>query len=210
MDVSMFRPFKQDIYREIELIRSTNSPEAVNLTNFHTLMMPIYLKCMKPETVINGFRKAGIHPFNSDNVDWSKVTGIAKQQEAFHSKEGIVLDGHVEQSVQTVPAVTVHSRVQTASSGECRHHDLAIKNHCGYSVDDLIIDKDLLCAVKSRARTINSSTIVYTERDPATRLRIIHPSKTSWEDRHKPKVVKVPDDPDATKRNIRLKWSDVR
>ena len=148
MDVSMFRPFKQMMDEEIDTLRTLNGPDAISITNFHKVMMPIYLKCMKPDTVSNGFRKAGIHPFNSENVEWSEVTDIVKQ-EAFHSKEGVTLDGQVEECIQTVPALTVNSKVQTASSGECRHNDLALMNHCGRSVDDLIIDKDILCAVRA-------------------------------------------------------------
>ena len=165
MDVSPFRQFQQLMHEKINTLRILEGPESISITNFHEVMMPIYLMSMNPDTVTNAFMEAGIHPFKREN-------DADVKQEAFHSKEGVTLDGHVEHSIQTVPALTVHSKVQTASSGECRHNDLAIKNHCGYSVDDLIIDKDILCAVRARARTINSSTIVFTKRDPATRLTI--------------------------------------
>ena len=97
MDVSLFRPFQQMMVEKIDTLRTFNGPDAISITKFHKIMMPIYLRCMNPDTVSNGFRKAGIHPFKREN-------DADVKQEAFHSKEGVTLDGHVEHSIETVPA----------------------------------------------------------------------------------------------------------
>ena len=73
-DISCFRPFKLKMHQRIERLRLTLGVDAVTMHNFHQLMMPVYLECMKPDTVINGFRRAGIHPFDSDNLNWSKIS----------------------------------------------------------------------------------------------------------------------------------------
>ena len=97
MDVSLFRPFKQMMDEKIDTLRTLKGPDAISITNFHKVMMPIYLMCMNPDTVTNGFIEAGIHPFKREN-------DADVKQEAFHSKEVVTFDEHVQHSIETVAA----------------------------------------------------------------------------------------------------------
>ena len=90
MDVSPFRQFQQLMHEKINTLRILEGPESISITNFHEVMMPIYLMSMNPDTVTNAFMEAGIHPFKREN-------DADVKQEAF-------FDEHVQHSIQTVAA----------------------------------------------------------------------------------------------------------
>ena len=79
-----------DHLTEMRLVEGVDS---VSIYNFHKHMMPVYLACMKPSTIRNGFRKAGLFPFTHENIDWSKLEGKLRQEEAFHPDESIPVFG---------------------------------------------------------------------------------------------------------------------
>ena len=130
-DISIFRPFKYALHQKMHLWTVRDGPDAVNINNFHQLLMPCYLKAMKKHTLVNGFKRAGIHPFEPANVDWDTVAGVEKKNEAFQAEEGIDIDGQCSRGTKTMKPCTVDVSVQTASSGGCRYLDLSLLGHCG-------------------------------------------------------------------------------
>ena len=74
-------------------MRLVEGVDSISIYNFHKHMMPVYLACMKPSTIKNGFRKAGLFPFTPEALDWSKLEGKVRQEEAFHPDESIPVFG---------------------------------------------------------------------------------------------------------------------
>ena len=56
-------------------------------------MMPCYLESMNASNIAAGFRKSGILPFGPEHIDWTKLQGKVKQEEAFHSDENVIVRG---------------------------------------------------------------------------------------------------------------------
>ena len=92
-DVSCFRPFKARMNKTCQDLRRFKGPDAVNVYNFHMHMMPVYLEAMTTSSIKAGFRRSGIFPFTPNNIDWSKLEGKIKQEEAFHSDESVIVRG---------------------------------------------------------------------------------------------------------------------
>ena len=95
------------MHKHLEATRLNEGVDSITIFNFHSHMMPVYLASMRPQTIQNGFRRAGLFPFNSDNLDWSKVEGNERQLEAFHPDETISVQNRVNQGTQSMkPPVT--------------------------------------------------------------------------------------------------------
>ena len=92
-DIACFRPFKNKMSDRLAELRLVEGIDSVTIYNFHKHMMPVYLACMKPSTIVNGFRKAGLCPFTHENIDWSKLEGKLRQDEAFHPDESVNVNG---------------------------------------------------------------------------------------------------------------------
>lgn len=64
MDVAVFHPVKQVWRKAMSNWRIQNQGEKLKREEF-TGLVDVYLKqAAKPETIKNGFRKCGLHPFN--------------------------------------------------------------------------------------------------------------------------------------------------
>ena len=164
--------------------------------------MPVYLASMKPQTIINGFRRAGLFPFNSDNLDWSKCEGNERQQEAFHPDESINVQNLVNQGTQSLKPNVINVKVQTSLSGGCRHLDLQHMDRItAKHQDDMILhrkeDPAVLCGILARARAwLNQGTVVPSKQVPSKQSwRIIIPSAIPWESQLNT-VDEDPEDPD--------------
>ena len=81
------------MHQHLSDFRRVEGIDAINIYNFHVHMMPVYLECMKPSSIAAGFRKAGLFPFTPKNIDWSKLEGKLKQDEAFHPDESVTVNG---------------------------------------------------------------------------------------------------------------------
>ena len=75
LDVSFFRPLKTHLSRITDgtkLLSLTGKYASVNKTNVSAVFKEAYER-VAPATVINGFRKCGICPFNPDAIDKSRL-----------------------------------------------------------------------------------------------------------------------------------------
>lgn len=76
--VAAFRPIKVAWKKALhEWYAGNNHQVSLTKEKFAPLLKKVVASCAKPETLINGFRICGLHPFQPDNVDYSKC--IAKQ-----------------------------------------------------------------------------------------------------------------------------------
>ena len=153
-------------------------------------MMPVYLASMKPETIKNGFRRAGLFPFNSDNLDWSKVEGNERQLEAFHPDETISVQNRVNQGTKTMKPNVTHVKAQTSLSGACQHLDEQHMDKIpAKHQDDMILDRKkedpaVLCGILARARAwLNHGTVVPSQQVLLKQSWRIIPSEIPWESR---------------------------
>ena len=85
-----FRSFKSNIRKHLNDYRTYQGVESVNIFNFH---VPVYLESMKPSSIAAGFKRSGLFPFTATNIEWSKLEGKIKQEEAFHSDESVIVKG---------------------------------------------------------------------------------------------------------------------
>lgn len=72
LDVAVFGAVKKVWAASVHTWRTTNE-EKLTKYNFAILLKQVLDKTMKPETIINGFRRCGLCPFNPDAVDFTKV-----------------------------------------------------------------------------------------------------------------------------------------
>ena len=93
LDLSFFKPFKVEYKKRAEAWRSQNGMASVNLTTFASIALPAYHHCLKPDTIANGFRKAGIHPWNPHAVDYSRAAAIEVQAQVPDPLQGVNIGG---------------------------------------------------------------------------------------------------------------------
>ena len=118
MDVAVFRPFKQLVEKRMKAASYGPENEQITINNFHQILVPCYMQAMTPKTIISGFRKAGIQPFNMDNVDLTAVEGLEHRQTAFWPDEGQIINDLRSMGTNTDKPVTVQTHVQTDHSGD--------------------------------------------------------------------------------------------
>lgn len=70
--VAAFRPIKVAWKKALhEWYAGNNHQVSLTKEKFAPLLKKVLASCAKPETLINGFRICGLHPFQPDNVDYS-------------------------------------------------------------------------------------------------------------------------------------------
>lgn len=74
-DVLAFRPLKGGSQKTVLEWRRDNPSQALTKVDFVPLLQETTNKCVKPDTVINGFRATGLCPWNSNAIDYSKCLG---------------------------------------------------------------------------------------------------------------------------------------
>jgi hypothetical protein len=82
-DVAAFCPIKSAWRKAVREFNENYPDETVNKKNIAGLLQNI-LMCVKPETLINGFRVCGLCPFNSDAVDYTKCLGSTSNKNENH------------------------------------------------------------------------------------------------------------------------------
>lgn len=70
-DVSIFRPLKTN-WRAVVRRHKQNTGCTITRHNFCSLFKEAFETSAKLETIVNGFRVCGLHPFNPDAVDYTK------------------------------------------------------------------------------------------------------------------------------------------
>ncbi|CAL4112211.1 unnamed protein product, partial [Meganyctiphanes norvegica] len=94
---------------------------SVNLTTFASIALPAYHHCLKPDTIANGFRKAGIHPWNPHAVDYSRAAAIEVQAQVPDPLQGVNIGGKVHRGTDAYKSLTLSVETQTEWWGHCRH-----------------------------------------------------------------------------------------
>lgn len=74
-DVAIFKPIKLGWQREVQQWRVVNVDQQFTKRDFAPVLKSVVDKYVKKETVINGFRACGLHPFNANAIDYSKCLG---------------------------------------------------------------------------------------------------------------------------------------
>lgn len=72
LDVAVFGPLKKEWASAVRKWRLTADEERLTKFNFALLLRQVMDNTVKPETVVNGFRRCGLSPFNPDAVDYTK------------------------------------------------------------------------------------------------------------------------------------------
>jgi hypothetical protein len=74
-DVSVFGPFKSTRKQSLREWQIEHPGEILDKISFAPLLERVVNKSMKPETIINGFKRCELYPFNPNAVDNSKCLG---------------------------------------------------------------------------------------------------------------------------------------
>ena len=93
LDLSFFKPFKVEYKRRAEAWRRENGMASINLVTFPSIALPSYSFCLQKESIQNGFRKAGIYPWNPDAVDYSRAAAIEAQAQVPDPLQGVDIAG---------------------------------------------------------------------------------------------------------------------
>ena len=74
LDVAVFGPLKAAWKAHASAWMADNQSEIIDLQNFAPVFIELYYaKCTAPK-IVNGFKKCGIHPLDSEAPDYSKIT----------------------------------------------------------------------------------------------------------------------------------------
>lgn len=73
LDVAVFRPVKRGWAEAVRLWRMDNDGDRLTKFNFAPLLQKVLDQSLKKETIVNGFRRCGLCPFDKSQVDYSKV-----------------------------------------------------------------------------------------------------------------------------------------
>ncbi|CAL4069212.1 unnamed protein product, partial [Meganyctiphanes norvegica] len=151
LDLSFFKPFKVEYKRRAEAWRRENGMASINLTTFASIALPSYHACLKAETIGNGFRKAGIHPWNPEAVDYSRAAAIEAQAQVPDPLQGVDIAGKVHRGTDAYKTLTLCVETQTEWWGHCRHDPGIMQT----SLDDDVIHRkrleNMLCILNGRA-----------------------------------------------------------
>ena len=74
-----FAPMKAKYKERIDGFRSQYPDLKIDQSSFGRLFMPIYYEAMSTENTIAGFRKCGLHPWDSSAPNYSKIRPRALQ-----------------------------------------------------------------------------------------------------------------------------------
>ena len=128
MDVAVFRPFKSLLEKSLKAQQFLPEKEQPNINTFHKVILPCYLQAMNPENIFAGFRRAGIHPFNIANLDWTTIEGLELRDVAFWPEEGQDFGGLKTMGTNIENTLVVNVNTQTDHTGDiddlnCIHED---------------------------------------------------------------------------------------
>lgn len=138
LDVSVFGPMKKAWRTAAADWQESHPDETLTQAYFATVFLPMYKKACKKENILNGFRKCGLHPFDPEAPDYSKITTEAMKACATVLFDGIDQGGIVEKGTQTDFHTPVHTGVQTDSSQESRFQQELKEAECVESMYNTI------------------------------------------------------------------------
>lgn len=74
-DVAMFGALKKTWIREAQKWKNQNSDAELDEIEFVKILKTVNDTAIKKDSIINGFRVTGIHPFNVENVQFDRCIG---------------------------------------------------------------------------------------------------------------------------------------
>ena len=80
LDVAVFGPMKRRWEQTASEWRRNHPDNELRPRNFASVFLPFYNEILKKENIISGFWRCGIHPFDSDQPDYSKLEAAAIQR----------------------------------------------------------------------------------------------------------------------------------
>lgn len=84
-DVAVFKPLKDEWKKVVEEWRSGHCGEIFTLAHFGPVLVETVKRGIKSDSIVNGFRKCGLFPFNPDNVDYSKFLARKRKPSDDHA-----------------------------------------------------------------------------------------------------------------------------
>ncbi|KAJ8943920.1 hypothetical protein NQ314_009584 [Rhamnusium bicolor] len=83
-DVAVFKPLKSGWTSSVRTWKFENFPKEITRATFGMILKTVFEKYAIPMTIQNGFKKTGLHPFDKNNVDYSKC--IPNRTPSSHQK----------------------------------------------------------------------------------------------------------------------------
>lgn len=80
LDVGVFGPLQGKWSKTSSEWRRNNPDDNLTPNNFASVFIPFYYESIRAEHIISGFRKTGIHPFDADQPDYSKIRPASLQK----------------------------------------------------------------------------------------------------------------------------------
>lgn len=94
LDVSCFRSLKASWREQIRQEKSMQLDKSITKAEFAALFVKASKK-LTSETIMNGFRKCGLHPWNPDQIDFSKAIGSKTLPEVSQEDQTIEDNNHL-------------------------------------------------------------------------------------------------------------------
>ena len=81
LDVGIFRPLRSAYAIESDKYTERYGISAIKLSSFANVVLPAYRTAVTAENCGAAFRKCGLHPYNIDAIDFSKIKTNEKRKE---------------------------------------------------------------------------------------------------------------------------------
>ncbi len=115
-DVGYFGPFKLKLPGAIRLWQSNHILQPVTKYVFPEIFKIVWDQVNKKETLINAFRKAGLHPFGAENIDKERLLKYFEDQHAQNPSADVPMREDVTQQATEVQQMSQQATdVQQAS-----------------------------------------------------------------------------------------------
>ena len=116
LGVGLFGPMKSGWTKVVDAFRLTNPNGYVLKENFAGLFLPFYNQYMALPKTKKAFDSCGLHSFNADKPNYSKLTLHEVHSADARIFEEVLQDGYVETSTQVDCTMQVDVRTQTGTS----------------------------------------------------------------------------------------------
>lgn len=118
LDVSVFSPFKQALNTAIHKFMHTNPTRTLTREELPRMICSAFKSAMTPGTIMTGFRKAGIFPYNSSAPtshilppDFGQTTSkLSRKDRQENRAVHLLLDGHLQNFENPLPTEAKKSR----------------------------------------------------------------------------------------------------
>ena len=80
LDVGIFKPLRSAYTIESDKYTARHGIDAIKLSSFASVLWPAYRTAVNAENCGASFRKWGLHPYNIDAIDFSKIKANEKRK----------------------------------------------------------------------------------------------------------------------------------